>query len=481
MQILEHKWPPCTGRHFISRTQRGMLTLALALTILLVSAAFYQLPQAHAASSTPIIHWDPSMIYHGQNHNNPWGPVGEIAVVHGEGFTAGQPLKLIVVPGDSNKDATKCHPTSFSSPNSAVVGQVTVSSSGNFDATFAWPGALGQASANVEESICALSTTNNSVVSSNDDGPFTVLSGTKPSFNVSATSATAGSSITVTGQSWVPPQPLSITIANCADCDPGNSGVANVTTTSTGLNSGTFNMNIPIPVSANPGSYVVNVSTQNGTLDANRLTGVGVKQLAITAPVAATPTATATPSPSPGVTATAKPATSTVGNSNNGSSGSGNGPLMLVLLAIAVIILGIGGVLLFMYAQRRKETLAASPSSPQDISPPTGAGQFNQYGAQGSPMTPFPPGQPMNTPGQFDNAPNGAFSNQSWQDNQQVNAFGQNQPLQQGYAMPGAGMSSADRTCIRCGSPLAPNTAVCGVCGMQNAPYSDPNAPTIAY
>jgi hypothetical protein len=128
MQILEHRWPPNTGRHSLSRTQRGMLTLALALTMLLVSAAFYQLPQAHAASSTPIIHWDPSMIYHGQNHGNPWGPVGEIAVVHAEGFTAGQPLRLIVVPGDSNKDATKCHPTSFSSPNSAVVGQVTVSS-----------------------------------------------------------------------------------------------------------------------------------------------------------------------------------------------------------------------------------------------------------------------------------------------------------------------------------------------------------------
>jgi ribosomal protein S27AE len=241
-----------------------------------------------------------------------------------------------------------------------------------------------------------------------------------------------------------------------------------------------FSVNIPIPASANPGNYVVNVSTQNGTLDANRLTGVGVKQLAITALVA-TPTATAAPSPSVTPTATAKPATSTVGNSSNGSSGGGNGPLMLVLLAIAVVILGIGGVLLFMYAQRRKETPAVSPSSPQAFSPSAGAGQFNQYGAQGNPMTPFSPGQPMNAPEQFDNTPYGAFSNQNWQDNQQVNAFGQNQLLQQGYAMPGAGMSTANRACIRCGSPLAPNADVCGVCGMQNAPYSDPNAPTIAY
>src|SRR5690349_12512027 len=103
MQILEHRRPANPGRGRTTRMQRFMLALALALTML-VGAAFYQLPRAHAGSSGPIIHWDQSMIYPGHNNGNPEGPVGEPAVVHGESFTAGQQLKLIVVPGNSDND-----------------------------------------------------------------------------------------------------------------------------------------------------------------------------------------------------------------------------------------------------------------------------------------------------------------------------------------------------------------------------------------
>jgi len=465
------------ARHLIS----GVFALALLL-VTLVGADFAETPSAHAATSSPIIHWDASMIYPGQNKGDPWGPVGEPAVVHGAGFTADEQLKLLVVPGDSNSNATACKPNAYDT----TVGKVTVTSSGTFDATFAWPSETGQSKPFTEYSICSLNTTDNSVVSSHDDGPFTVLAASKPTFSISANSVAAGGKLTVTGQNWVPAQPLNITIANCADCAP-TVGIANVKTNSKGNNSGTFSATIPLPADAQVGNYLVNVSNNNGLLDANHLTGVGVKQLAITAPQV-TPTVTPSSSPTVTVTASATATKTTAATTANNNSSGGSGPLLIILLAIAAVILAIGGVLLYMYAQRQKnkEQTPNPPGAPQ-----SGGGQFQQHP---NPQTPFPQGQSGNPPGYnpasgynqnwqdnagFGNAPG---YNQNWQGNAGIGNMPQ-QSFQQFGQVPQQAFPQQVRTCARCGRPLAPNAANCVACGtpVVSYDYDGPDAPTVAY
>lgn len=510
------KFPATPAYLRIARRWCYAFALLVALTAL-TGAAFYQPSAVHTPPEFPDIHWDHGMIYPGQNNGNPWGPVGETAVVHGTSFPANLALILVVVNGDSNKNAALCQPPK---PGTSVqVGTATTDASGAFNASFSWPTGAGPAGHQRANSICSYTHTNNTYIlaSSHDDSPFTVLTDNKPTFSISAASLPAGKSVTVTGRNWVPAQPLNITIAGCADCDPGNSNVASATTTSQGQNTGTFNVQIPIPANANPGNYVVNVVAQSGTLDAYRIAGLGVKHLTVTAPVA-TPTPTAAPSPSPTAaqTATATPTTNTT---NTGSTNGGNSAMIIALVVIVIVLLAIGGLLFFLFARRKKQEAETSASSSNisttaTLADPLIANQLNQYNKQNNSQTPFPQGQAMNAQGQFGNVPNAinpgyqqswpgnpqsqAGIQQPWQGNPQSGA-GFNQPWpnnpqsQPGFAQPWQGGpqqenfasgglgASPNQPCMRCGRPLAPNTFVCGVCGTNNASASSPNDPTIAF
>lgn len=521
------------------RLQRFSLISVLALALALITSlgvAAYHTPQAHASSrgAGPSIQWDQSMIYPGKN--NPEGPVGEAVLVHGQNFTAGQQVKLVLVAGDSGSDATICQQTGV------TVGHVTASSGGNFDATFAWPDQANQV--NQAYSICGLQdgASTPTVLSSADGGPFTVLSANKPTFSVSATSVAAGGTLTVTGQNWVPAQALNITIASCADCDPGNNNIATAATTSIGRNTGTFSVNITIPATMAANNYVVNVTSQNGPLDANHIDGLGTRSLSVTAAV---PTATPTTEPSPSVTAsatqtvTASPTAST--GASGAGNGSGNGVLIGVLIVLAIALVGIGGAIVFILVRRSKQQGNASDPASAGGAGGFRANQANQFNMPRTPVTPFPQSQQMNTPNAFGSSPNnnGAYSgfnqqgnwqgnpqNQGWQNNQQgnwqgnpqsqgwpgnppdqswqnnqqgnwqngwqghpqsnpgFNNFQQNQPFQpqQGFGSgPNmGGWSAPARQCVRCGNQLGPGDLVCGNCGTRNA-SADPNDPTVAY
>ncbi|MGH2479204.1 MAG: hypothetical protein ACRDHW_06080, partial [Ktedonobacteraceae bacterium] len=350
----------------------------------------------------------------------------------------------------------------------ATVGNATVSPSGNFDVTFTWPAAANQV--NKGYSICSLLASNGSVVSSLDDGPFTVLAATPPTLNISVSHVAAGGMLTVSGKNWVPPQPLNIDIAGCADCDPHNSTVATTTTSSAGLNSGIFNLTVPIPATTPPGNYVVNVFSQSGPLDAFHLS-TGVQHLTITAPPV-TPTVVASPSVTASATAITTPTGSTTGSNNSGSSNGNNSFLVIVLIAMVFLLLAIAGLVFYMLALRKRQN--SPPGGPSSY---PGNGQFNPQSMSGGPMTPLSPGpgQQMNQQRQFNNSSNSGYrgnNNQFWQNNP---------PSQAGYNDVQQGQPSAQRTCMRCGSPLSPHSAVCGRCGMQHMATSDHDSPTIAY
>lgn len=516
-------WYKCL--EIISCKRHVLIWASLLATLLFAAQAAVSIshaPIARAAGSGPIIHWNASMIYAGENNGNPWGPVGENASVEGANFPANQQLRLVLVQGDSNNDAALCH-----SPV-ATVGSATSNSAGQFYQNYSWPAAAGQV--NKAYSICAIKAADGGIASSKDDGPFTVLSSSPPVIDVSPASVAAGSTVTVTGHNWVPPQPVNINIAGCADCEPGNTEVTSVTAHSTGLNDGSFSTVVTIPASTKAANYVVNAQTQSG-MDANYISGV--KHLTITAAAPAaittaaptsTPTAAATTTPVSTVTPTAVPGANNTG-SNNGSDSGNSGLVTALFVALGLLLLAIAAVVVFMLVQRsaakRKASAAPVNNYGQAISPgrpisnsgypmqqggptsnsgyPMQQGSYGQYGqatgltpdynqAQlsnypsnnyGQPVQPYgsspgygqpwssnPPSHPTqqygSSPGQPQELPLRTESQQTMQQ-------GWPGPVHNQYMDPNGHNDATVANialCAHCGLPLAPNELRCSRCGM---------------
>ena len=430
-------------------------TTLLLLPLLVVF--LYHTSAAHAGGGGPIIHWDSSMIYAGQNNGYPWGPVGENAIVHGANFSPNQQLRIIVVPGDSNTNALVCN------QSGVAIAMVTTNTSGTFDQNFTWPHAAGQV--NEGYSICSKLVANGTIASSQDDGPFTVLTANPPVIDISSTSVQAGSTVTVLGHNWVPPQQVTINIAGCAACEPGNSEVTSVSTTSAGLNNGSFSRSVTIPAATKPGSYVVDAIATSG-LEAFYTTGV--KHLTITAaPVTSPPTVVPSPTTQSTATATATQVSTattsgtTTGSTNSGSSDNGgksNSLLLVVLVAFAVVLFAIAGVIIFMLMQRSRSQV-----------PPAEPAQYVQNMQQNGSSPNF--GQPQQPVSQ--GWPPSSFNQPTQQGVYQPN-FGQPTPVPPGgpYHSPGQ-----NAVCMNCGRPLAPNAMVCSVCGMQQVATPGSNRP----
>jgi hypothetical protein len=431
--------------------------LVFALTSVLLAASFAMLlvtlaPSSPTFAANAIIHWDSSMIYAGQNNGNPWGPVGENALVHGENFPSNRQLSILLAPGNSNNGPSVCK-----SPV-ATVGNVTTSDAGTFELHFSWPAAAG--SVNDTYSICSiLASGTGGVASFRDDGPFTVLSSNAPGISVAPASLNPGSSVTVSGQNWVPPQQVSITIT-------GSNQLASATTTSSGLNSGTFSVNISIPSGAQPGSYVVSADTSNNLLHS------GTQNINIalaptpTATATATPTATPTDTPSatdtPNATSTAS--TSSTGTSNttppgpNSSNSGGNGPSALVLglfLAIALIILVALGLIIYMVLHRSSKQPELPIASANNYMAPF-PGMAPDYQAQMQQGNLF---NAADQTWQYGMSPPGYAQSMSDQQNQPYTIFEQPTGL-----MPGT--STNIPICPQCGRRVLANAVRCDGCGM---------------
>ncbi|MFL5691007.1 MAG: hypothetical protein ACJ795_04310, partial [Ktedonobacteraceae bacterium] len=336
----------------------------------------------------------------------------------------------------------------------ATVGTATSSGAGQFYQNFSWPAAAGQV--NKTYSICAIRLADGSVASSKDDGPFTVLTSSPPVIDISSTSVAAGSTVTITGHNWVPPQAVNINIAGCADCEPGNTEVATVTTHSTGLNDGSFSVVMTIPTNTKAANYVVNALTQSG-MDANHTTGV--KHLTITATAlaaspttAATPTVTATAAatttPVSTVTPTAIPGGNNTG-SNNGSDSGNNGLAIGLFAALGLLVLAIAGVVVFMLMQRSAAQRKASSKQPNNYGQTPSGGPISNGGfsmQQGGPISNA--GYPMQQSGhrQYGQAAGSfpGYNNQVQASNYSANNYGQ--PAQQFGSSPGYGQPQLSPT-----------------------------------
>lgn len=363
-----------SSRHRLIVLSRAGLLLTLAMASL-ATMALFQSPKVRAAGLDPVIHWDSNMIYPGQNNGYPWGPVGELATVHGDKFTGsavlGQSIKLALIQGDVNNPPDGGSSSEFcklAGPKIAI-GQANVDGSGKFDFNFTWPAAAGSSM----YSICAYNTLDGLPAGNTDDGPFAVLSGA-PSVVVSQSSVGQGESITVTGKNWTPPQDVNVYIAACVDCD-GPIVIAG-TAHSSGLHAGTFSIVFTIPGGAAPGDYVAGANAHGGVLDVGP---TGGKQVTITAAV---PTATTQPTP------TAQTTVAAGAGSENGSGENtsvlGVSPLVLILLVagIGLLLLALIVLLAVMLSRRGGKT---PPAGAMGGLNPGWGGPNSGYGADAPP------------------------------------------------------------------------------------------------
>jgi hypothetical protein len=387
----------------IPRIQHGILRVAasalalVALLPILGAVALQAAPTARAAggcgATQACIHWDGSMIYPGQNNGNPEGPIGEHALVHGEGFlaNASQQIQLQVVKGDVNNIGGQS-PVEFcklSTPK-VPVGQAPVDATGKFDFNFDWPSSASSG----DWSICAYGPDGLPVLNGNiDDGPFRVLSGNPPSIALSTDSTQPGQAVTITGKNWLPAQGgIFVYIGPCADCG----GTPIVSTTLSSDASGNFSVSLPIPSNTAPASYIAsahNTNQQGSVLDLiNNGPHLTVAAAAPTATTAPSPTVTATRAP----TATKASAGNGGGNTSTSNGSGGNTGLLIGLVAAIVVLLAaLAGILAYLATQRRN----AAPSGSGGYGQPFGGGANTNPAGRYGPPDPFAaPYHPPATP-----------------------------------------------------------------------------------
>jgi hypothetical protein len=157
--------------------------------------------------------------------------------------------------------------------------------------------------------------------------------------NVTPASVAPGSQVTVTGSQWLPPQVLTVSIAN------GDNMTPIVSQTVTPGQDGNFSVQLTIPQTAQAGTYnVLVVATSDANLKVTKQNVLTVTQAtptpAPTPTTAPTPTAAATTTPSP-----------TTGNTptTGGGGGSGLTTLIYVLGGIGVMMVIIGIVMFAAY------------------------------------------------------------------------------------------------------------------------------------
>ncbi len=360
-------------------------TVALGMAALAFSASIA--PSARAAGGDAIVHWDSSMIYAGHNNGFPYGPVGEHAIIHGENFGSytSQTVKLKLISGDINNPPSGSSAAEMctNATNKVSIGTVGVDSSGNFDYNFDWPSGANHG----QYSVCVYDSTD--VPTANfDDGPFSVLSAGRPSISLNRTTVAAGSTVTVTGKNWVPPQGVQVLIGPCMFCDAQT--IASKTVTSSGLNSGSFSVTLTIPEGTSPGQYSVGAFSENGILDMGTN---GVKKLTVTPP--------ATPTPNPTATATASTLGGAGGNNGTDTGQNDNTALLVAVVAGLIVLLFIVMVVaLVLLLRRRKPDQQPGPPGvpggyPAGGYPPQGYVQSGYPPQPGYPQPNYPqPGYP---------------------------------------------------------------------------------------
>lgn len=243
------------------------------------------------------------------NDNQPIGHPGTKVDITGQGFTPNSSVSLYTA----------------INPNQCVTGGAlmqfsshpveNIQADGSFDLQTTWPSNASQQG--TAYYVCAIPSGGQGIASGQT---FSVTQNVTVS--TSTSTVNPGDSVTITGDNWLPPHQLQVSIAPKQGTGNGNSIAS---TTATPDNNGHFSINLTIDTNAQPGSYEVEVTAPNEPTLTNQPSNT-----TITVNGQATPTATPTP-------------TSTGGGASR--SNGGLTPLIFTLGGLGLLCVIIGGAM----------------------------------------------------------------------------------------------------------------------------------------
>jgi len=240
--------------------------------------------------------------------NQPIGHPGTKVDITGQSFPPYSSISLFTAI-NPNQCVTGGTVTQFSSQPTE-----TVQADGTFDLQTTWPTNASQPG--TAYYVCAIPSSGRGIASGQT---FSVAQNV--TVNASSNSVNPGDSITITGDNWLPPLQLQVSIIPKQGTGGNTNSIASATTTPD--NNGHFSVSLTIDNNAQPGQYEINVvAPDESTLTNQPSTAM------ITVNGQATPTAT--------------PTTGTGGSNSNGG---GLTPLIFTLGGLGLLCVIAGGVM----------------------------------------------------------------------------------------------------------------------------------------
>ena len=250
------------------------------------------------------------------NDNQPIGHPGTKVDITGQSFTPNSTVSLYTT-RDPNQCTTGGGLTQFTSQPVE-----TVQADGTFILHTTWPKNASQPG--TAYYVCARSSTTAGEDAASGQ-TFSVAQ--KVTVSASTNNVNPGDSVTITGENWLPPLQLQVSIVGA-----GNTSNSISSATATPDSNGHFSANLTIDSNAQPGQYVISVAAPDEPTLANQATTITVASQA-------TPTPATTPTPAP--TPTPTPASNTGGSNGNG----GVTILAFTLGGLGLLCVIVGGIM----------------------------------------------------------------------------------------------------------------------------------------
>jgi hypothetical protein len=298
----------------------GFFTFAFVFATVTLAAGEYtqQFNRATVTPTTSATNTNTPMLILSQpgNDNQPIGHPGTKVDITGQGFTPNSSVSLYTTI-DPNQCTTGGGLTQFTSQPVE-----TVQADGTFTLHTTWPKNASQPG--TAYYVCAHSST---TAGEDAASAQTFSVARKVTVSASTNSVNPGDSITITGENWLPP--LQVQVSVVASQGTGN---AIASATATPDSNGHFSVNLTIDSNAQPGQYVISVAAPDEPTLANQATTITVASQA-------TPTPAITPTPAP--TPTPTPASNTGGSNGNG----GVTILAFTLGGLGLLCVIVGGIM----------------------------------------------------------------------------------------------------------------------------------------
>lgn len=257
---------------------------------------------------------------------SPIGHPGTKVDITGQGFTPNSAVKLYTTI-DPNQCKAGGDLRQFSSQPVE-----SIQADGTFALHTLWPKSANQPG--TAYYVCALSS-NIAGESAISGQTFSVAQ--KVTVSASTSNVNPGDSITITGDNWLPPQQLQVSIVPSQDASNANNAIASATATPD--NNGHFSVNLTIDSNAQPDQYMISVIAPNESTLTNQPNSTNI--ITVTAQVTPTPI----PTPTPILTDISTP-TATPADTSGGSNGNGGVTILASMLGgLGLLCVIVGGIM----------------------------------------------------------------------------------------------------------------------------------------